>query len=138
MCKIAKYDLSPIQIGRHQNVIYVVSEFPLNLVFITKTIYFDVPLAYVFGVVFGHMNANTDADGQLQTNVGDVVTIRRVEDVVIGNKGILLEIRESKGNERSGAPGRRRILTWKKRCLRGGGSGPDRDGTTAAPADKEN
>ena len=78
------------------------------------------------------------ADGQLQTNVGDVVTIRRVEDVVIGNKGILLEIRESKGNERSGAPGRRRILTWKKRCLRGGGSGPDRDGTTAAPADKEN
>ena len=67
-----------------------------------------------------------------------MVTIRRVEDVVIGNKGILLEIRESKGNERSGAPGRRRILTWKKRCLRGGGGGPDRDGTTAAPADKEN
>ena len=32
--------------------------------FITKTIYFDVPLAYVFGVVFGHMNANT---GRMRT-----------------------------------------------------------------------
>ena len=64
MCKIAKYDLLPIQIGRHQNAIYVVSEFLLNLVFITKTIYFDVPLAYVFGVAFGHMNANT---GRMQT-----------------------------------------------------------------------